>query len=169
MPLEKPIREYKSEALIPDMQAKKELLDIILAAKPDVLNHNFETVKRLQREVRGRGNIADSSFALRYSKEQGFITKTSFMVGLGETEEELQEMIRLCAELKVDIVTFGQYLPSSLSHRSVDRWVKPEEFERLKSYTLEQGIKRCESAPLVRSSYHAEESGQTMIEAPKQA
>jgi lipoic acid synthetase len=147
------------EVLIPDMQGRTELIDHILDAMPDVLNHNFETVQRLQKHVRGRGNIRDTSAVLRRAKERGFITKTSLMVGVGETRGELEEIIRHIAELKVDILTIGQYLsPGGPAHLPVTRFVPPEEFAELRDYALAQGIRVCQSGPLVRSSYKADEA-----------
>jgi lipoyl synthase len=144
------------EVLIPDMQADLGLVDRILDARPDILNHNFETVPRLQKSVRGRGNIADSSAVLRHAKARGFATKTSLMLGLGELEEEMREMIRYIASLKVDILTMGQYLQPSRDHLAVQRFVPPAEFEALRVFSLENGIRICTSAPMVRSSYNAD-------------
>jgi lipoic acid synthetase len=144
------------EVLIPDMQGKIDLVDRILDAGPDILNHNFETVPRLQKSVRGRGNIADSSAVLAHAKARGFATKTSLMLGLGELEEETHGMIRYIASLKVDILTMGQYLQPSRDHLPVTRYVPPVEFESLRVYAMENGIRNCTSAPMVRSSYNAD-------------
>jgi lipoyl synthase len=144
------------EVLIPDMQGRLDLVDRILGAKPDILNHNFETVPRLQKSVRGRGNIADSSAVLTHAKSRGFATKTSLMLGLGESEPEMHEMIGYIASLKVDILTMGQYLQPSRDHLAVNRYVRPEEFEALRVYSLANGIRICISAPMVRSSYNAD-------------
>lgn len=148
--------QCRIEVLIPDMQGNPGLVDRILDAHPDILNHNFETVPRLQKSVRGRGNIADSSAVLVHAKARGFATKTSLMLGLGELEEETREMIRYIASLKVDILTMGQYLQPSRDHLPVNRYVTPEEFEALRVYSHEQGIRICTSAPMVRSSYNAD-------------
>ncbi len=144
------------EVLIPDMQGNLGLVDRILDARPDILNHNFETVPRLQKQVRGRGNIADSSSVLAHAKARGFATKTSLMLGLGESEEEMHGMIRYIASLKVDILTMGQYLQPSRDHLAVERYVPPAEFEALRVFSLENGIRICTSAPMVRSSYNAD-------------
>jgi lipoic acid synthetase len=147
------------EVLIPDMQGRLDLVDHILDAGPDVLNHNFETVERLQRHVRGRANIRDTSAVLRRAKERGFVTKTSLMVGVGETRGELEDIIRHIADLKVDILTIGQYLsPGGPNHLPVTRFVPPEEFAELHDFALAQGIRVCQSGPLVRSSYKADEA-----------
>ncbi len=151
------------EVLIPDLQGREDLIDIVLDASPDVLNHNFETVERLQRQVRGRANIRDTSAVLRRAKERGFITKTSLMLGVGETREELEAIIRHIAELKVDILTIGQYLSPGKEHLPVHRYVPPEEFEALKEFALHQGIAVCQSGPLVRSSYRADEAANSLL------
>ncbi|HLP40404.1 MAG TPA: lipoyl synthase [Fibrobacteria bacterium] len=147
----------KLEVLIPDMQARMDLLDVILAAGPDILNHNFETVARLQKPVRGRGNIADSTAVLTHAKAAGFTTKTSLMLGLGETPEEVREMISYVASLKVDILTLGQYLQPSRDHLPVSRFVPPEEFAAFRDHALGDGIRICVSGPMVRSSYNADQ------------
>ncbi len=155
--------ECRIEVLIPDLQGRADLIDIVLDAGPDVLNHNFETVERLQRQVRGRANIRDTSAVLRRAKERSFITKTSLMLGVGETREELEAIIRHIAELRVDILTIGQYLAPSVEHLPVSRFVLPEEFEDLKKFALEQGIAVCQSGPLVRSSYRADETAELLL------
>jgi lipoic acid synthetase len=153
------------EILIPDMQGKLDLVDHILDAGPDVLNHNFETVERLQQYLRGKANFRDTSAVLRRAKERGFITKTSLMLGVGETREELEAVIRHIAELKVDILTIGQYLsPGGPVHLPVTRFVPPEEFAELREYALAQGIRVCQSGPLVRSSYKADEAAAVVFE-----
>jgi len=145
------------EVLIPDMQGNRDLVDRILNAHPDILNHNFETVPRLQKGVRGRGNIADSSIVLTHAKDRGFTTKTSLMLGLGESEDEIRDMIHYIASLKVDILTMGQYLQPSRDHLPVQRYVDPGEFEALRIFALDNGIRVCTSAPMVRSSYNADD------------
>ena len=147
------------EILIPDMQGRLDLVDRILDAGPDVLNHNFETVERLQRHVRGKANFRDTSAVLRRAKERGFVTKTSLMLGVGETTEELHAVIDHIADLKVDILTIGQYLsPGGPNHLPVERYAPPEEFSVLRDYALARGIRVCQSGPLVRSSYKADEA-----------
>jgi lipoic acid synthetase len=147
------------EILIPDMQGRLDLVDRILDAGPDVLNHNFETVERLQRHVRGKANFRDTSAVLRRAKERGFVTKTSLMLGVGETREELEAVIDHIADLKVDILTIGQYLsPGGPNHLPVERYAPPEEFSALREYALARGIRVCQSGPLVRSSYKADEA-----------
>lgn len=157
--------QCRIEVLIPDMQGDLGLVDRILDARPDILNHNFETVPRLQRSVRGRGNIADSSAVLAHAKARGFATKTSLMLGLGETEAELHEMIRYVASLRVDILTMGQYLQPSRDHLPVARFVPPAEFEALRVFSLGNGIRICTSAPMVRSSYNADQQSAPLFAA----
>lgn len=143
------------EVLIPDMHANHDLLDIVFDEKPDVLNHNVETVRSIFKQMRPQGNLDNSFEVLRYAKEKGLVTKTGFMVGLGETNEEVHEMLDKLNELEVDIVTIGQYLMPTLKHAKLDRYVRPDEFEEFKRYGQSIGIKHVESGPLVRSSYNA--------------
>lgn len=156
----------KVEVLIPDMQGRLDLLDTILEASPDILNHNFETVPRLQKSVRGRGNIKDSSTILTHSKAAGFVTKTSLMLGLGETPQEIEEMIRYVASLKIDILTMGQYLQPTHDHFPVDRFVPPREFDDYRDFALGNGIRICVSGPMVRSSYNADRQSAPLFATP---
>ena len=149
--------ECRIEVLIPDLQARLDLLEVILEAGPDILNHNFETVPRLQRAVRGRANLLDSGAILAHAKAAGFITKTSLMLGLGESPEEVREMIHHVASLKIDILTLGQYLQPTRVHLPVDRFVPPAEFDGFRDYALGNGVRICVSGPMVRSSYKADQ------------
>jgi len=158
--------DCRIEVLIPDLQGRTDLVDIVLDGGPDVLNHNFETIARLQRQVRGRANIEDTSAVLRRAKERGFITKTSIMLGVGETREEIEILIRYIAELRVDILTIGQYLPPSREHLPVQRYVAPAEFDALRDFALYAGIAVCQSGPLVRSSYRADEAAELLLGTP---
>ena len=145
------------EVLIPDFQGRHEHLDIVLEAKPDILNHNVETVERLQKPVRKTANYEQSLDVLRHAKGQGFTTKSGIMLGLGETPDEVETCLMDMRNAQIDIITIGQYLQPTPNHLPLDRWVKPEEFDHWKSFGLEIGFGVIESAPLVRSSYHAEE------------
>ncbi|MCB1120417.1 MAG: lipoyl synthase [Verrucomicrobiae bacterium] len=145
------------EVLIPDFQGRTQHLDIVLEARPDILNHNMETVERLQRPVRKTASYQQSLNVLRHAKQRGFTTKSGIMLGLGEQEEEIETCLRDMRDAGIDIVTIGQYLQPTPRHLPLDRWVKPEEFEHWKSFGLEIGFGVVESAPLVRSSYHADE------------
>ena len=129
----------------------------MLDADPDILNHNMETVRRLQKPVRVQARYDRSREVLQRAKDRGFVTKTGLMLGIGEREEEIEETLADLAEVKVDILTLGQYLRPTEKHLPVDRWVTPEEFARWKERALVLGFGVCESGPLVRSSYHAEE------------
>lgn len=145
------------EVLIPDMQGKHEQLDIILDAGPDILNHNLETVERLQRPIRKTARYDRTLWVLEHAKKRGFVTKSSLMLGLGETAPELEQALRDLRTVNCDILTLGQYLQPTPTHAPIDRWVTPEEFAQWKTFGLELGFGVVESGPLVRSSYHAEE------------
>jgi lipoic acid synthetase len=148
------------EVLIPDFKGHWEDLYRVLDAKPDILNHNVETVPSLHKIVRPQAKYERSLEMLQRSKERGFTTKTSIMLGIGEQEDELMQVFRDLVNIKVDILTLGQYLRPSKNHLPVDRWVTPEEFARLKQAALTMGFGVCESGPLVRSSYHADEQSE---------
>jgi lipoic acid synthetase len=145
------------EVLVPDFKGQLDLVDIVLAAKPDIFNHNLETVERLQRPVRVQARYDRSRSVLRHGKSRGFTTKTGIMLGLGETPEEIEQTLRDVASDKTDILTLGQYLQPSPQHLPVARWAPPEEFKHWKEFGLSLGIGVVESGPLVRSSYHADE------------
>lgn len=149
--------ETKVEVLIPDFKGQAKPLGTVLDARPDILNHNLETVRRLQKPVRVQAQYERSREVLRRAKERGFVTKTGLMLGIGEREEEIEETLQDLAGEKVDILTLGQYLRPTEKHLPIDRWVTPEEFARWKERALGLGFGVCESGPLVRSSYHAEE------------
>lgn len=147
----------KVEVLIPDFRGDWAALDIVLGARPDVLNHNTETVPRLYREVR-KGAIYERSLELlRRAKESDprLPTKTGLMLGLGESREEVLEAMRDLAAQHVDILTLGQYLQPTREHLPVIRFVHPQEFAEYKIAGEQMGFKHVESGPLVRSSYHA--------------
>jgi lipoic acid synthetase len=130
-------------------------------ARPDILNHNLETVRRLQKPVRRRARWERSLYVLRRAKEMsreiGYAanTKSSLMVGLGETRDELTEAFEALRAVDVDILTIGQYLRPSERHLPLERYYHPDEFAEMKQAALGLGFKHVESAPLVRSSYHA--------------
>jgi len=146
----------KIEVLIPDFNADLEILQIVLDAAPDVLNHNVETVPRLYRAIRPQAKYEQSLKVLEYSKTQGFLTKTGMMVGIGEEFDEVIEVMKDLRRINVDVITIGQYLRPSANHAPVDRFVHPDEFAEYTRIGLELGFAHVESAPLVRSSYHAE-------------
>jgi lipoyl synthase len=156
----------KVEVLIPDFLGDEDALRIVLEARPDVLNHNMETVRRLYKRVRPAG---------RYERSLGLLgnvaawtpeipAKSGAMVGVGETREEIEELMRDLNARGVSMVTVGQYLPPSGSHLPLERYVTPEEFAHYREYGLALGIRQVASGPLVRSSFHAEEqAGETVF------
>jgi len=144
------------EVLIPDFKGDLNCLQRVLDAKPNILNHNVETVPRLYRTVRPQAKYERSLRVLQYSKELGFITKTGIMVGIGETFDEVVQVMKDLRQIDVDIFTIGQYLQPTPAHLPVDRFVTPEEFKQYKLIGIELGFRHVESGPLVRSSYHAE-------------
>lgn len=146
------------ELLIPDLDARPELLATVVASRPDIIGHNIETVERLTPAVRSRAKYRTSLSTLRLLAEQGATTKSGLMVGLGETEEEVLQTLRDLRGAGVKIVTIGQYLRPTLEHYPVAAYVAPEQFERYRQQALEMGFSYCASAPLVRSSYLAEEA-----------
>ena len=144
------------ETLIPDFQGITEHLDRIIAAGPEVISHNIETVKRLTREVRIQAKYERSMEVLNYLKNAGARrTKSGIMLGLGETEEEVYETLRDLRANQVDVVTIGQYLQPSKKHLPVKEFISPEQFKKYEEYGLELGFRHVESGPLVRSSYKA--------------
>jgi lipoic acid synthetase len=146
------------EILIPDFQGNTHILDIVLNEKPDVLNHNMETVPRLQKQIRKFANWKDSLKILQHAKSRGFKTKTGMMLGLGETDEEIISFIKEMAAAQIDILTLGQYLQPSLKNPPVQKYYHPKEFKAFRELALQYKIPVCESGPFVRSSYHAEAS-----------
>ncbi|MDE1011691.1 MAG: lipoyl synthase [Paraburkholderia fungorum] len=148
------------EVLVSDFRGQLEHSDTVLDAHPDIYNHNVETVERLQKPVRVTARYDRSRSVLRHAKSRGFTTKTGFMLGLGEEQAEIEQMLRDLAGDKIDIVTIGQYLQPSPQHWPLARWAPPEEFEHWKQFGLSLGFGVVESGPLVRSSYHADEQSQ---------
>lgn len=144
------------EVLIPDFRAKQDLLNIVFAERPHILNHNIETVRELFPIVRPQADYDQSLSVLKAAKEFGLKTKSGMMVGLGETKEQVIEVLKDLKANNVDIVTIGQYLQPTKAHHPVARYVHPDEFAEYKRIGLEMGFEIVESAPLVRSSYHAE-------------
>jgi len=151
--------ECRVEVLIPDFQGIDEALHIVLDARPDVLNHNTESVPRLYRVVRSGARYERTLRLLENAKKfsSAMVTKSGLMVGLGETMTELVDVFRDLAERHVDILTVGQYLRPSRDHLPIARFYTPDEFAYLKEEALRLGFRHVESGPLVRSSYHAHE------------
>jgi lipoic acid synthetase len=146
------------EVLIPDFMGNHAAQDAVFALKPDVLNHNVETVGRLYIPVRPQARMERSLELLRRAGQAGLTTKSGFMLGLGETEPEVRELLRGLRNVGVEIVTIGQYLQPTPRHLQVARYVHPDEFAAWKREALAMGFRKCDSGPLVRSSYHAEEA-----------
>jgi lipoyl synthase len=144
------------EILAGDFKGKTDLVDVVLAADPDVFAHNLETVPRLSRQVRVQASYPRSYRILEHSRKRGAVTKTGLMLGLGETIEEVHEVMKELAGLGVDIVTLGQYLSPSKQHLPIERYVHPDEFAALETFARDAGITHVVAGPLVRSSYHAD-------------
>lgn len=147
------------ELLIPDMQGNKDLIDIIIDSEPNILNHNVETVPELYDEVRPMAIFERSVELLDYVKKTKpeMKTKSGIMLGLGETKEQVVEVLRRLREVDCDMLTLGQYLQPTTSHIPVVEYITPEQFDEYKEIALSMGFKRVASAPLVRSSYYAED------------
>lgn len=149
--------ETSVEVLIPDFKGIWEPLQRVIIAHPDILAHNIETVPRLYRRVRPQAKFTRSLWVLEKARAHRMTTKTGIMVGIGETYDEVVEVMKELAELNLDIFTIGQYLQPTRRHLPVERFVHPSEFAEYKKLGESFGIKHVESGPLVRSSYHAEE------------
>jgi lipoic acid synthetase len=147
------------EVLIPDFKGRLEALKIVMAARPEILNHNVETVPRLFKTVQPQDRYEWAEATLTHAKQLDaeVLTKSGIMVGLGETLDEIKAVMRDQRSWGVDILTIGQYLQPSKKHLPIARYYTPEEFTELRDYGREIGFKWVESAPLVRSSYHAAE------------
>lgn len=147
------------EVLPSDMNGEYDNLKTLMDAGPDILNHNIETVRRLTPKVRARATYERSLEFLKRAKElnPNIPTKSSIMIGLGETKEEIVETMDDLRANDVDIMTIGQYLQPTKRHLKVQKYWSPEEFNELKEIALSKGFSHCESGPLVRSSYHADE------------
>lgn len=150
------------ELLIPDLDARPELLDIVAASEPDIIGHNIETVERLTPQVRSRAEYRTSLAALEYLGRRGAVTKSGMMLGLGESGEEVLQTLADLREAGVRIVTLGQYLRPTEGHWPVAEYVEPAKFDFYRTKALEMGFDYCASAPLVRSSYLAEEALQSV-------
>jgi lipoic acid synthetase len=148
--------ESTIELLISDMDARTELLDVVLASRPDIVGHNIETVERLTPEVRSRAKYRTSLATLKHIADSGAVAKSGLMVGLGESEEEILQTLRDLREVGVSIVTLGQYLRPTKEHYPVKAYITPQKFEEYRLKALEMGFAYCASAPLVRSSYLAD-------------
>jgi lipoic acid synthetase len=147
------------EVLIPDFKGSLEALRIVMAARPEILNHNVETVPRLFRQVQPQDRYEWAQATLSQAKQLDpeVLTKSGIMLGLGETLEEVRQVMQDLRSWGVEILTIGQYLQPSKQHLPIARYVPPDEFEELKDYGMRIGFRWVESGPLVRSSYHADQ------------
>ncbi len=150
--------DVQVEVLISDCRGQASALDLIFESRPDVLNHNVETVPRLQRAVRPSAGYARSLAVLSRAKRAGLLTKSGLVVGMGETDDEIASVLADLAGIGVSIVTIGQYLRPTSTHLPVDRWVVPEQFSMFAAIGRELGIDHVESSPLTRSSFHAKQA-----------
>ncbi len=144
------------ELLIPDLDARADLIEIVAASKPDIIGHNIETVERLTPLVRARAKYRTSLSTLEKNSATGAVSKSGLMVGLGESDDEVLQTLRDLRDVGVEIVTLGQYLRPSLEHYPVAAYITPEKFEWYRLQALEMGFSYCASAPMVRSSYLAD-------------
>ena len=148
--------ETTTEVLIPDFQGRKELIDQVIKACPEIISHNMETVKRISPQVRSGANYHTSLEVIRQIAESGITAKSGIMVGLGETPAEVEELMDDLISVGCKILTIGQYLQPTHKHFPVAAYITPEQFAVYKETGLKKGFEQMESAPLVRSSYHAE-------------
>ena len=150
------------ELLISDLDADAALLDVVVASKPDIIGHNIETVERLSPLVRSRATYEKSLRTLRYLADAGATVKSGLMVGLGESDDEVMTTLADLRKAGVRIVTIGQYLQPTAAHYPVAEYVPPQQFERYRQAALDMGFDFCASAPLVRSSYLADQALQSI-------
>jgi lipoic acid synthetase len=149
--------EMSIEVLIPDFKGDWRALQLVIDARPEILNHNLETVRRMYPAVRPQAKFDRSVELLRRCKDAGLVTKTGVMVGIGEKDAEIDDLMAdVHARAATDILTIGQYLQPTRNHLPVDRWVHPDQFDAYRQSGLEMGWKVVESGPMVRSSYHAD-------------
>ncbi len=158
--------ECRVEVLIPDFQGSRSSLNTVLDAKPDILNHNVETAPSLYERVRPQADYRRSLEVLRRAKDRGAVTKTGLMLGLGETGDEILDVMRDLREVGCSILTLGQYLQPGKDLLPVEKYYHPDEFEELKAKALGLGFHHVVAGPLVRSSYHAEKYGSSCADAP---
>lgn len=148
--------ETTLEVLIPDFEGKPELIDLIIAEKPNVISHNLETVRRLTPQIRTKAKYDTSLKVLSYIASKGLVAKTGIMLGLGETEEEVLQLMDDALATGCSVLTIGQYMQPSRKHAPVTAYIHPDKFREYKKIGLEKGFRIVESGPFVRSSYRAE-------------
>jgi lipoic acid synthetase len=144
------------EVLIPDFQGKTELIQKVIEAAPEVISHNMETVERLTPKIRSAAKYRTSLEVIRCIAKSGIVAKSGIMLGLGETEPEVLQVMDDLLAVGCKVMTIGQYLAPTLTHIQVEDYITPEQFERFRTIGLEKGFSFVESSPLVRSSYRAE-------------
>lgn len=154
--IKKEMPETTIETLIPDLMGKTENLDKVIAAQPEVISHNLETVRRLTPQIRSVAEYGRSLEVIKHISASGITSKSGIMVGLGETEEEVYETMDDLLEVGCKVFTIGQYLQPTRKHLPVADYISPEQFRKFEETGLKKGFKYVESDPLVRSSYHAE-------------
>jgi lipoic acid synthetase len=155
--LRRELPSLRIEVLAPDFQGDRQALNLVLEARPDIFNHNLETVARLQPVVRPQADYARSLAVLRHAAGQGGWVKSGLMLGMGETEAELHRALQDLRRAGVRLLSLGQYLAPSAAHHPVDRFVPPDEFSRWRQTALDLGFHSVAAAPHVRSSYHAQD------------
>ena len=161
--------EMSLETLVGDFKGKKADVETVIQSRPEILAHNVETVRRMHPAVRPQADYDRSLQVLAWIREAGLVAKTSIMVGIGETDEEVHEvMTDIRSRANTDILTIGQYLQPTRNHLPIDRWVTPEQFDSYRKFGLDLGFKVVESGPLVRSSYHAEEQAEKLSPAGRE-
>ena len=153
--LKKEIPDLTMETLIPDMDGDPKLIGQIIEAGPEVISHNVETVRRLTPEIRSRAKYDTSLQVIRQISESPLVSKSGIMLGLGETEQEIIEVMDDLIEVGCEVITIGQYLQPTMEHLPVEVYVTPEKFAEYEKIALSKGFTHVESSPLVRSSYHA--------------
>ena len=157
------------EILVGDFQGDEKAIQVVCDARPEIISHNMETVKRMHPAVRPQAKYERSLAVLRQFKQSGLVTKTGIMAGIGEHDDEVLELLDdVRAASDADIITIGQYLQPTRNHLPIDRWVHPDQFTMFRVEALARGFKVCESGPLVRSSYHAEEQAAMLSGAAKE-
>lgn len=144
------------EVLIPDFQGKEELIELVVTERPDIISHNLETVRRLTPEIRTRAKYDVSLKVLQYIASRGIVAKTGIMLGLGETEQEVLELMDDALAHDCRVLTIGQYMQPSRKHIVVSEYIHPDKFKEYREIALAKGFTHVESGPFVRSSYHAE-------------
>ncbi len=157
------------EILVGDFQGDERAIQTVCDSRPEIIAHNMESVRRMHPAVRPQAKYERSLAVLRQFKDSGLVTKTGIMVGIGERDDEVSELLRdVRAASEADIMTIGQYLQPTRNHLPIDRWVHPDQFAAYRAEALALGFKVCESGPLVRSSYHAEEQAELLSGAARE-